>query len=220
MSKVRHASLLRRVTGIAGALVALVLGIGTWRDRDFWSTPDQRGDALFRKGKYAEAAKVYADPWRIGTAQYRDGAFEAAARTFARVHGAIGAYDAGNAWLMHGQYDQAIACYDRALGFRPGWKEAQDNKELATARRDRIKAAAEDEKDESADAYDPDEIVMDGKGDDGKPSAKPLEGPMDDATLQATWLRRVTTTPGEFLKAKFAWQARQGSQPQAKEAGP
>jgi Ca-activated chloride channel family protein len=33
------------------------------------------------------------------------------------------------------------------------------------------------------------------------------EGPASDADLQATWLRRLQTTPGDFLKAKFAYQA-------------
>jgi len=36
---------------------------------------------------------------------------------------------------MRGQYETAIASYDRALGFRPAWKEAEENKALALARK-------------------------------------------------------------------------------------
>ena len=104
-------------------LVLLVLVIGTWRNPNFWLTADQRGDVLFRSGKFAEAAKAYADPWRIGVAQYRNGDFEAAAKTFARVPGANGAYDQGNAWLMRGKYDAAIESYDRALEIGPAGRK-------------------------------------------------------------------------------------------------
>jgi Ca-activated chloride channel family protein len=66
---------------------------------------------------------------------------------------------------------------------------------------------------ESAEAYKPDEIVMDQKGENTPGEKKePGEGAADDATLQATWLRRVKTRPQDFLKAKFAWQAQAQAQ--------
>ncbi len=166
------------------------------------------------KHRYADAAKAYADPWRIGTAQYRDSQFENAAKTFARVPGATGAYNAANAWLMHGQYDRAITGYDKALGMQPGWKEALDNKQLAIARRDLLNASGKDRDQESAEAYKPDEVVMDQKGEDHPGEKKePGDQEADDAALQATWLRRVKTRPQDFLKAKFAWQAQAQATP-------
>lgn len=191
---------------LAGVIVILL--VGRWRDGNFWSTPDQRGERLMRNKDYKAAAKTYSDPWHIGMAQYRYGDFEAAAHTFARVPGATGAYDQGNAWLMHGGYDAAVASYDRALGFKPGWKEAQENKALALARKAAIEGSGDDRDKEQADAYDPDDIKFDQKGDDKK--GQPVElsgGEVSDKELQASWLRRVKTTPGDFLRAKFAWQA-------------
>jgi Ca-activated chloride channel family protein len=189
-------------------LLVVVLGYGTWRDPDFWSTPDRRGDRLMKAEHYEEAESVYADPWRIGVAQYRNGDFKEAAPTFARVPGAAGAFDQGNALLMHGAYDEAIASYDRALGFRPGWQEAIDNKALALARKQRIDDAGADREQESAGAYDPDETVVDQSGDDKKSEPQDMNGEaLSDEDLRATWLRRVQTTPGDFLRAKFAYQA-------------
>jgi Ca-activated chloride channel family protein len=193
-------------------VLAAVLGIGTWRDPDFWRTADQRGDALMKKKEFAKAAKAYHDPMRIGIAQYRDGAFEAAAGTFARVAGADGQYNSANAWLMHGQYEKAIGLYDRALSIRPGWKEAVENKAVAIARHDRMTISDKDREAESAEAYDPDDITFDNKGgDEQKEDQKPLEGESKDVGLQARWLRRVKTTPAQFLRAKFAWQASQAA---------
>lgn len=209
--KTRH-----RILLITPGALAVLLIAGTLRNPEFWESADHRGDRLMARHLYAEAAKAYRDPWRIGVAQYRDGQFENAAKTFARVPGANGAFDAANAWLMHGQYDRAIAGYDKALGMHPGWKEALDNKQLAIVRRDRLNASGKDRDQESAEAYEPDEIVMDQKGENKAGEKKePGEGTADDAALQATWLRRVKTRPQDFLKAKFAWQAQAQAQGQS-----
>ena len=188
--------------------LALVLAVGTVRNPNFWRTADERGDAFSRARNFDAAAKAYTDPWRIGVAQYRAGNFEAAAKTFARVPGAAGAFDAGDAWLMHGKYEQAIAAYDRALGFRPGWKEAEDNRALAVARRDKHAAAGEYRDEEEPPDEKPDDIVFDQKGGAARKPPELAGGqPLSDEALQATWLRRVQTTPGDFLRAKFAYEA-------------
>lgn len=201
----------RKWIGASLALLLLAAVVaGTLRDPYFWMTAGQRGDRLMHEKKYAEAAKAYVDPWQIGVAQFRNGDFKAAAKTFARVPGADGAFDQGNAWLMAGAYDGAVASYDRALGFRPGWKDAEENKALALARKKAIDDAGKDATDEQTGQADPDEIVFDGKKTGEDQEAKPLElagEKLSDDQLRATWLRRVQTTPGQFLKAKFAYQA-------------
>lgn len=201
-----------------------VLIYGTWSNPNFWRTADQRGDHLMAKKEYQKAEKAYSTPWRVGVAQYRNGDFEDAAHTFARVPGAKGAFNQGNAWLMHGKYDTAIQSYDRALGFKPHWQEAEDNKALAIARKKRIDDAGENRDQESADAYKPDETVFDQKGDDKKSKPNDLSNQeLSDTELRASWLRRIQTTPGDFLRAKFAWQAahtEQNATPQTDESDP
>ena len=200
-------SILRRVPLVLFGLFLLVLAVGTMRNPQFWWTADQRGDRLFAQKKFAEAAKAYSDPWRVGVAQYRNGDFEAAAKTFARVPGADGAFDQGNAWLMRGKYDTAIESYDRALGFHPGWKEAEDNKALALARKEMLAASSKYRAEESANAYKPQEVKLDLKGGDKKGKPTEMNGQkLSDLELRALWLRRVQTTPGDFLRAKFAYQ--------------
>lgn len=193
-------------------LFGSILVAGTIRDPHFWLTADQRGDWLMRQKKYAEAAKAYEDPWRAGVAQFRNGDFKVAAKTFARVPGANGAFDQGNAWLMAGAYSGAVASYDRALGFRPGWKEAEENKALALARQKLLDDSNQDADQEQTGQDKPDEIVFDAKKGEDKtdPKQKPLElgeEKLSEEQLRATWLRHVQTTPGQFLRAKFSYQA-------------
>jgi Ca-activated chloride channel homolog len=198
----------RALGWIACAIFVAFLIAQSIIDPNFWFTPQQRGDAFLHAGNFKEAAKVYTDPFRIGVAQYRDGSFEAAAKTFGRVPGAVGAFDSGDALLMHGKYDAAIVAYDRALSLRPGWQEATENKALAIARKKVLEASAENRDEEAADAYEADSIVFDLKGENkNRTPDLASEGPASDADLQSTWLRRVQTTPGDFLKAKFAYQA-------------
>jgi Ca-activated chloride channel family protein len=207
---------MKTISIILTVIFAAALVIGTLRDENFWRTPDRRGDLLLRRDEPAEAAKVYTDPWRIGVAQYRNGDFKEAAKTFARVPGADGAFDQGNASLMHGNYDGAMASYDRALRFRPNWREAEENKALAAARKKVIEDAGKDRDKEQTDNHDdeetPDAITYDLKGQDAKAEPPDLAGDeMTDDQLRATWLRRVQTTPGDFLRAKFGWQAAQAA---------
>ncbi|MCO8120772.1 tetratricopeptide repeat protein [Stieleria sp. TO1_6] len=208
----------RLVAVAAGLLFLLVLAIGTIRNPQFWRSSDRSGDILLSEKQYDKAAQVYADPWRIGTAQYRNGDFEKAAKTFARVPGANGAFNQGNAWLMNGKYDAAIESYNRALGFHPRWKLAEDNMALAVARKKRLDDAGEHRAEESANAYKPDGVVNDLKGQDKPSEPNDMNGKeMSDEELRASWLRRVRTTPGDFLRAKFAYQAAHSAQPSDKE---
>ncbi|WP_051946167.1 tetratricopeptide repeat protein [Verrucomicrobium sp. BvORR106] len=203
-----HLWTLRHAAWAGLGAVALILAVQSIRQPHYWLTADQKGARLYRQGKYGEAAKAFSNPWWIATAQYRNGDFETAAKTFARVPGADGAYNQGNAWLMHGKYDAAMASYDRALALKPGWSEAEENKALAEARKQRLEASGKDRDKEEAGAYKPDEIVFDQKGEDKK--GQPMElgaQKMSDEELRASWLRRVQTTPADFLKAKFASQA-------------
>jgi len=191
----------------------LALLYGSLRNTNFWFTDKQRGDHLMAAKQFKQAAQTYTDPWHIGMAQYRNGDFKEAAQTFARVPGAGGAFNQGNALLMHGAYGDAVKSYDRALGFQPSWQAAEDNKALAIARKKVIDDAGDNREQESADAYKPDETTFNQKGDDKEGKPQDMNNPvMSDEALRATWLRRVQTTPSDFLQAKFAYQAAQAQQ--------
>ena len=141
---------------------------------------------------------------RQGVAWYRAGEFEKATQAFARVQTAAGRFNLGNAWVMLGKYDKAIASYDEALEKRPQWQEAKENRDLAAARAKLLESPGGDLGDQRVGA---DEIVFDPKKPSGGEDTEVAgDQAMTDATVQAMWLRNVQTKPADFLKAKFAFQ--------------
>lgn len=180
----------------------ILLAAITWAV--LWFTPDQQGKRHFQRGEFAGAANAFQDPLWQGMALYRAGEFEKAARAFARRDTPEAHFNQGNAWLMNGKYDAAIASYERALTKRPDWKEAKENRDLAAARAALVKNEGGDMGDQTLGA---DEIKFDNRRrDSGQDTEVNTEQAATDQSVQALWLRRVQTKPADFLKARFSYQ--------------
>jgi len=180
-------------------------------------TPDQQGQRLFDQGRYLEAAEQFEDPARRGAAYYRGGDFERAAGVFGRMRTAEAAYNRGNALVLMGQYDAAIESYGHALGLRPDWQQARDNRALAIARK-QLLAPPESDAGGTGGELGADEIVFDDTGRverSGTETATEGGEPMSDQEMRAVWLRRVQNDPGDFLRARFAWQLYREAQEEA-----
>ena len=145
---------------ITGALCVMALAGAAWSVgwSRLWLTQDQRGQHLMAQQRYAEAAAAFADPMWIGIAQFRATSFKEASQTFGGMDTAEAAYDQGNALVMLGKYDEAIARYDRALALRPAWSDAEANRALAALRAERVKKTGGEQGDQRE---KPDEVVYD-----------------------------------------------------------
>lgn len=115
----------------------LLLVVGLWPPpapaldwNDLWQNREQQAHQALLDDQPQRARSLSRDPWRSGTAAYRAGDFEQAARDFEQVPGAIGAYNRGNALARLGDYPQAITAYSEALNQDPELREARDNKRL------------------------------------------------------------------------------------------
>jgi Ca-activated chloride channel family protein len=168
-------------------------------------TEDQRAYRDYAAGDYETAAADFADPvWR-GVALFRQGEFEQAAGVFAGFDTADAAFNQGNALVMLGRYDEAIARYRRALELRPDWEPAVVNRNIAAARAERLKREGGEG---TGGQLGADDIVFSDAKSPPSSDTEQTEGGerLSDEELRSIWLRQVQTKPADFLRAKFAYQ--------------
>jgi Ca-activated chloride channel family protein len=172
-----------------------------------WLTPDQQGCYYFEKSDYKAAAERFQDPLWKGIAYYRSKNFEAAVEQFARVDTLEGYFNLGDAYAHLGQLEQALTSYEEVLRRKPDDRAAKENRDLVQSLIQKKKAKEKEEEPPEGQepTYDPDEIKFDEKGKKGE------QGEIDQAELSAdqiqeVWMRRLQTTPSDFLRLKFAAQ--------------
>lgn len=188
------------------ALIGPMLYRGTYQHWFF--TAQQIGDWKFFQADYAGAAEAYGNPSFKGTSYYRDGDFKQAATYFTSNTSADARYNLGNALLMGGDYDNAIASYQQALKQRPNWPEAEENLSIARARADKIKREGGEG---TGGKLGADDVVFDNNAPSNNSDSEQTEQVAGDSLLseaekQAMWLRKVQTQPADFLKVKFQYQ--------------
>jgi Ca-activated chloride channel homolog len=188
-------------------IVICIIATAIGCESGFWLTPDQQGERLLVANKFQEAAKVYVDPFRKGVAFFRAGDFKAAVSVFERINTAQAYFNKGNSLVMLGKYTDAVSSYDRALDVRSKWKEAEENREIARIRAERVERQGGEM---TGGMLGADGIVFNEGGKNNSGTQDTIESasgqPLSDEQLRALWLRRVQTEPADFLRAKFAYQ--------------
>jgi Ca-activated chloride channel homolog len=191
---------------VLGALHPGALEAADWRFADLWATHDQQGRYFFGRGEYKVAAARFEDPLWKGAACYRAADYDCAVDAFARVETPEAYFDLGNAYAKKGELKLAVAAYGKALSGRPGWPEARANRDLVASRIPKDKKG--DDEEGPADPNEkPDQARFDEKGKKGKPGRVEVKDLTDEQIAQM-WLRGVQASPAEFLRMKFAAQAK------------
>jgi Ca-activated chloride channel family protein len=98
--------------------------------RDLWKTRDQQGADAFVAEDHATAAALFESTEWAGAASYRAENYEAAVAAYSAVDTQDGHYNRGNALAVAGNYAEAIAAYDLALGLNVNHDDAIHNKEI------------------------------------------------------------------------------------------
>jgi len=136
-------------------MVGLLLGSLACADR---ARAGEDPDQLFRKGRYAEAEKAYADldmdhpkdvryRYDRGCAAYNKGDFQGAIAAFSSASVRAGddgmrfkaTYNLGNAVFQKGDFAAAADLYRNALRYNPASEDARHNLELALRKREQQK---------------------------------------------------------------------------------
>jgi len=137
--------LIRRSASAASLVLLTALLVHALRQPERFSllglvlTPDQQAQRQFRRGAFAKAAQRFTAPYWQAAAYYRAGDFKQVAGIYTGLDTPQVAFNHGNALVMLGQYEPAMARYDHALQLRPGWEAAQVNREIARQRAERVK---------------------------------------------------------------------------------
>jgi len=98
--------------------------------QDLWLRPDQQAADAFSAEQYEQAGKLFKDPrWRA-SALYRDGRYREAAETLKKPQSADDWYNQGNALAHSGQLSQALQAYNKALELQPEHADARYNLDL------------------------------------------------------------------------------------------
>jgi Ca-activated chloride channel family protein len=111
-------------------IIILPVTASAWTWMDLWRTPDQHGANLMHAGKSEAAVRAFKDKnWR-GVALYRSGSYDLAYKQFSGNKTSDGQYNAGNAAAFAGNYQDAIAAYDKAIALNSNNTDAVTNREI------------------------------------------------------------------------------------------
>lgn len=94
---------------------------------DLFKSPDQLGYQAWQNNQYSAAEAQFTDPQWRASALYKLGKYKEAAQLFAADKSTQGFYNLGNALAMDNQLEQAIKAYKQALQLKPDWQQAKDN---------------------------------------------------------------------------------------------
>jgi len=178
---------------------------------DWWLTPDQQGRVLFERGEYARSAQRFSDPLWKGLAYYASEDFVSAASWFAQVDTAYGRFYLGNALAHQDRLADALAAYDEALALEPGFEQAQFNREWVQGLYELSQKEYEDVGGTGG-QLGADDFVFDDRAKNAEQTMSEAEARsqgLTDEQIESIWMRRVQTTPAEFLAIKFSYQLTQ-----------
>lgn len=112
-------------------IILLPSSLFAWSFADLWRTADQQGAKLLQAGKAEDAASVFKNKDWQAVATYRKGDYSSALKQFNSNKTSDGQYNAGNAAVYLGRYQDAIDFYDKAIALNSNNSDAISNRELA-----------------------------------------------------------------------------------------
>ena len=180
---------------------------------DWWLNDEQRAMRQYESGEYLDAARRFKDPYHKGLAYYAAEQFAQAAFILADLPTAEAAFYRGNAFAQQDRLAEAAAAYRQALVLREDFAEAAFNLDWVEGLAE-LEGKTYDDHGGTGGKLGADKVVFDDRANDAKATvtAEELrrEAGLSDAQLEEMWMRRVQTSPGDFLRLKFDYQLLKG----------
>ncbi|MGI9415922.1 MAG: VWA domain-containing protein, partial [Hyphomicrobiales bacterium] len=169
---------------------------------DWFLTPDQQGRLAFEDLEFAKAGDLFEAPTWKGYALYRAGRYSEAAEIFARLQTADAAFAQGVALVKGREYRPGIEAFETALKRDPDHEAAARNLEIARTILDYLeKARAQSDTGEGS--LGADEVVYD-KESEGGFKMQVTEKAKAKMQTAEQWMRTVDTRTEDFLRIRFA----------------
>ncbi|MEN5269713.1 tetratricopeptide repeat protein [Stenotrophomonas sepilia] len=121
------------------ALLAAVLAVGLvpWMNDAQAQAPATQASQPAQGTLWKRSDQAQHQRLAEGVQAYRNGDFTTARKRFEGIDNDAGWYNLGNTLAREGNYDEAIAAYDRALALHPGMADAVANRAVVDAARKR-----------------------------------------------------------------------------------
>ncbi|MBZ2169826.1 vWA domain-containing protein [Marinobacter sp. F4216] len=168
---------------------------------DAFLTPDQQGQLAYEAGRFADAARLFQDPYLRGLAAYRAAQYDLAVASFRQVDTAQAWFYRGNSLAKQVKLKQAISTYEQALSRQPDFPAARDNLDTVLE----LQSSLEQQRSETPD-MSADDVTFDSELDQGKQR----EEAQSRSLTEAVWLENLSTSPKAFLRRKFQYQNHSG----------
>lgn len=176
---------------------------------DWWLTPDQQGRFYFQREDFQKSARAFEQTEWKAIAFYKAGDFSNAASLLENAETPEDLFYLGNALARQEKVTAAIDAYNRALRLKPDFSEAAFNRDWVQGLLD-LSQKEYDDDGGTGGKLEADKIVVDKRGNEGQGemSAQQVQTQkgLTDEQIRNMWMRRVQTTPGDFLAYKFSYQ--------------
>jgi Ca-activated chloride channel homolog len=179
--------------------------------RDWFLTPDQQGRLAFEDKDYTRAAGLFEDPAWKGYALYRNGKYAEAAAVFAWLPSADAAFAEGVALVKGRSYREGITAFEKALERDPAHTGAARNLKLTRHILDYIETTREQSDTGEEAGIGADDVVYDNEAGKGADTTQEYGNKDVRPETAEQWMRTVDTRTSDFLRIRFALEVVQGS---------
>jgi len=185
-----------------------------WFWQDVFMSRDQQGRWLFEQAEYDLAALRFdSHEWRA-IAYYAAEEFQMAAKIWADIPGALPHFNRANALAHLKDYSGAADGYRLALQLNSDWPLARENLALMLALAEQPEEITDFNAQEVS-KVGADEIVFSNdknRMDQAKEEVSVDQGGLSSQEINALWMRRLQSSPADFLRLKFRYQVEMPSE--------